>query len=281
MTIHYNPSQHLDFEIQDVPYRNDPARTLMARIYQPKGAGPFPTLLDVHGGAWHRGNRLSNASVDALLAASGILVVAIDLLLSHEAPYPASVADANYGVRWLKAHAAEWNGDTSKLGAFGGSSGGHVTELCAMLPHDPRYTSHSLEEMPGIDGTIDYMVLRSPVSDPAARYEHARRMQSEELIRNSERYFIPWETIERGNPQRVLDRGEAACLPPMLILQAGEDTHVPPLLQKHFAESYRKAGGDVTLEVFPGCAHHWVREPGPETDRAINMIKDFIVQQLG
>ena len=57
---------------------------------------------------------------------AAFLVVAIDLRLAPEAPYPASVADANYGIRWLKAKACEWNGDPATVGALGSSSGGHV-----------------------------------------------------------------------------------------------------------------------------------------------------------
>ena len=49
---------------------------------------------------WNDQDRTSNALVDQILAASGVLVVAIDLRLASEAPYPASVADTNYGIRW-------------------------------------------------------------------------------------------------------------------------------------------------------------------------------------
>ena len=53
MTVHYDPSKHYEIKVWDVEYRRDPVRTLMARIYQPQGHGPFPVLLDVHGGAWN------------------------------------------------------------------------------------------------------------------------------------------------------------------------------------------------------------------------------------
>ena len=85
-------------------------RALMARIYQPKGPGPFPTLLDLHGGAWNNKDRFANEPMDRALAASGLLVVAIDLTLAAEAHYPASLQDASFGIRWLKSHAAQWNG---------------------------------------------------------------------------------------------------------------------------------------------------------------------------
>jgi acetyl esterase/lipase len=99
MTVAYDPAKQYEIKVWDIVYRHDPVRTLMARIYQPQGAGPFPALLDVHGGAWNDQDRTANAPVDERLATSGILVVAIDVRLTREAPYPASVADAHYGIR--------------------------------------------------------------------------------------------------------------------------------------------------------------------------------------
>ena len=84
----------------------------MARVYQPQGAGPFPVLLDLHGGAWNNKDRTANSTMDESLAQER------NFCRRHrsdprsaEAPYPASVQDANYGVRWLKCNAYEWNGD--------------------------------------------------------------------------------------------------------------------------------------------------------------------------
>src|SRR5204863_439588 len=83
-----------------------------------QGGGPFPVLLDLHGGAWNNQDRTANVMMDESLTRSGVLVVAIDLTRAPEAPYPASVQDANYGVRWLKYKAAEWNGDPATIGAL-------------------------------------------------------------------------------------------------------------------------------------------------------------------
>jgi acetyl esterase/lipase len=270
----------MNIKIWDVEYRRDSARTLMARIYQPQAAGPFPVLLDLHGGAWNNQDRTANAPVDEKLAASGILVVAIDLRRAHEAPYPASVADVNYGIRWLKSKAAEWKGDPKTLGALGSSSGGHELQLCAMRPRDPRYGALPLSEAPDLDATLAYVIARSPISDPFARYEQAKKMQRENLIKASENYFKPWETIFEGNPQRILERGEPVTLPPMFILQGELDDNVLPAVQEKFVAAYRKAGGKIDYELFLGCVHRWVINPGPQTDRAIDMIKAFIVRQL-
>jgi acetyl esterase/lipase len=131
----YDLAAKFELKVSDVEFlRTAPGRQLMARVYQPQGPGPFPTVLDLHGGAWRRKDRLAEEPMDRAIAASGALVVAIDLRLSEEAPYPASVQDANYGVRWLKWRAAEWGGDASRLGVYGSSSGGHRAML---FPHRP------------------------------------------------------------------------------------------------------------------------------------------------
>src|SRR4029079_9056228 len=121
----YNPAHRVALAVSEVDLRrNSAGRMLMARIYQPKGAGPFPTVLDLHGGAWNRKDRFAEEPMDRALAASGLLVVAVDLTVAPAAPYPACILDANWSVRWLKANAGKWNGDGSKIGVYGSSSGG-------------------------------------------------------------------------------------------------------------------------------------------------------------
>jgi acetyl esterase len=276
----YNPAAQFEIKVWETEFRRSPQRMLMARIYQPQGAGPFPTLLDLHGGAWNNKDRMANAPMDEAIARSGVLVVAVDMTLAPEAPYPACVQDASYAVRWLKWKAPEWNGDPAGLGVLGSSSGGHVAQLLGMRPRDPRYNAHPLPEAPGVDTTIAYVATRSPISDPYARFQQAQKMKREHMIKNSTTFFDPWESIYEGNPQQMLDRREAVSLPPMLIMQGGLDDNVIPPIQEKFAASYRAAGGECQLEVFEGSTHEWVAEPGPQTTRAHQMVKDFIARQL-
>src|SRR5262249_16089469 len=99
----YDPVATLDVAGSEVGVRRNKAgRMLMAGIYQPAEPGPFPVMLDVHGGAWNAKNRTAEEPMDRALTSSALLVVAIDMTLAPEAPYPACVQDANYAVRWLK-----------------------------------------------------------------------------------------------------------------------------------------------------------------------------------
>ena len=282
----YDPAARFEVKVSEVPFRkNEQGRQLMARIYQPvssnAGAGPFPVVLDLHGGAWQRKDRKAEEPMDRAIAASGVLVVAIDMTISGEAPYPACVQDASYGVRWLKVHAAEWKGDPSTLGVYGSSSGGHVAELIAMRPNDKRYNAIPLENAPSVDTSVAYVATRSPISDPYARWQQAERKPNPNLVKASKTFFQPWETIHEANPQQILERKEAVTLKPLLIMQGELDDNVLPAVQEKFAATYRAAGGDCQFHVFEKSVHEWVAEPGPQTDRAHAMVKAFIARQIG
>jgi acetyl esterase len=277
----YDPAAKFDLKVSEVEFRrNATGRMLMARIYQPQGAGPFPTLLDLHGGAWNNKDRRAEEPMDRAIAASGVLVVAIDMTLAPEAPYPACVQDANYGVRWLKSKASGWNGDAAKIGVFGSSSGGHVAELLGMRPRDVRYNAFPLPSAPNVDATVAYVATRSPISNTFARFQNAEQKKRENMMKNNKTFFVPWETIHESNPQEILERREQVTLVPLLIMQGALDDNVLPAAQEKFAATYKAAGGQVDFRVFPDSEHEWVAKPGPQTDRAREMVKAFIARNL-
>jgi acetyl esterase len=277
----YDAAAKFEVTVSEVEMRrNSAGRMLMARIYQPKGVGPFPTVLDLHGGAWNAKDRHAEEPMDRSLASSGLLVVAIDMTLASEAPYPACVQDANYGVRWLKSKAATWNGDPLKLGLYGSSSGGQVAELLVMRPHDPRYNAIPLAAAPKLDATVAYAAMRSPVSDPLARFKNAENHKREAMMKNHTLFFVPWDTIHESNPQEILDRHESVSLAPLLIMAGALDDNVLPEIQERFVAAYRAAGGEVQFQIFEGAEHEWVAKEGPQTDRAREMVKAFIARQL-
>jgi acetyl esterase len=279
----YDPAARLAVKVSEVEYRrNAKGRALLARIYQPQGKGPFPIVLDLHGGAWSGKDRYANEPMDRAVAESGVLVAAIDMTLAADAPYPASVQDAHYAARWLKWQAqTKFNGDPATLGLIGSSTGGHIAELLMMRPRDPRYAALALPEAPNVDASVVYVAARSPISDPWARYQQAQKMKRENLIKSSHTWFVPWETIHEANPLEMLERKEAVTLRPLLIMQGELDDNVLPSVQEKFAAAYRAAGGDCRFEIFAKCEHEWTGRPGPMTDRAHEMVRQFIARNLG
>tara|TARA_Y100000588_G_C13603800_1_gene648216 strand:- start:229 stop:510 length:282 start_codon:yes stop_codon:yes gene_type:complete len=71
-----------------------------------------------------------------------------------------------------------------------------------------------------------------------------------------------------------------ASLPPMLILQSDSDDNIPLTIPERFVETYREKGGAVDITYFPGMPHAFAQQPGPNTDRAIGLMKDFLTRNV-
>ena len=67
---------------------------------------------------------------------------------------------------------------------------------------------------------------------------------------------------------------------PFLIMQGALDDNVLPLVQENFVKTYRAAGGSCEYHLFENSVHEWVAEPGPQTDKAREVVKAFIARQL-
>jgi dipeptidyl aminopeptidase/acylaminoacyl peptidase len=100
------------------------------------------------------------------------------------------------------------------------------------------------------------------------------------MIQNNKTFFSPWQTIHEGNPQEILERGEKAVLVPFLIMQGALDDNVLPAMQENFVKAYRAAGGQCDYHLFEDSTHEWVAEPGPQTDKARETVRQFIARQL-
>src|ERR1700692_2295134 len=130
-----------EFDMEDVEYLRHGDKPLLARVFTPRGAGPFPALVECHGGAWCMSDRKTEHLRHEFMASHGIVSIALDFRSGDTDPYPASVQDINYAVRWAKAHARELKTRPDLVGISGQSSGGHLAMLVAMRPHDSRYAA--------------------------------------------------------------------------------------------------------------------------------------------
>jgi acetyl esterase len=131
MATRTDPVQRHEVDVEDLEYGRAGGTPLLARLYRPRGVTNFPAIVDVHGGAWVTNDRLQNAAIDQVIAAAGTAVLALDFRMAPASPYPASIADINLGIRWLKANVARLGGDPRRVGGLGTSSGGHQLWLNA------------------------------------------------------------------------------------------------------------------------------------------------------
>lgn len=117
---------------EDIVYRAAGERHLLCDIAVPKKhAQPLPAVIVVHGGGWLKGDRYKFRALSLQLAARGYVTMAIDYRLGHEAKFPAAINDCNGAVQFLRSNAEKYHVDPDRIGAVGGSAGGHLVGLMA------------------------------------------------------------------------------------------------------------------------------------------------------
>jgi len=252
------------FTTETVEYIRHGATPYMMKLYKPSGDGPFPMVIDLHGGAWCNGDLADCDGRDQVLAASGLVVAAANFRHASEG-YPTSLADINFAIRWMKGNAAKLNGNPSAVGLSGTSSGGHLAMLVAMRPNDPRYTA--IAGPAGVDPSVKAVVMQWPVINPISRYRNARRMRDSanppawvgNIPERHEQYWKTEAAMIEGNPIGILEKGEKVVTPPALWIQGQpdpvhdyRDPESPLELNEplRFSLGYRKVGGYIeTLYV--------------------------------
>lgn len=281
-----------ELDVEDVEYVRHGNKPLLARLFKPRGTGPFPLIVELHGGAWCRGDRLNDTIINEPLAKSGVVVAALDFRMPPVAAYPASLTDINYAIRWLKTRAAELSSRPDWVGILGVSSGAHQAMLLGMRPRDARYSAVPLPATAAaVDATVRCVVLCWPVIDPLARYRYAKKLKEggkpypdlvDQVLPSHDEYWETEEAMAEGNPVLALERGERAELPPALYLQGTRDlAHPRPDLDR-FVTHYRKTGGKVELELFEGEGQAFItRNPGsPNSRKAIEKIIEFVHREI-
>jgi acetyl esterase/lipase len=119
----------------DITYGKTPEQELKLDVYRPKsGGGKLPACVLVHGGGWTGGNKEKFRPLAIALAERGYVVANIEYRLAPAAKYPAGVRDCSLAVRWVRANAARFGLDPQRIGAWGGSAGGHLVGLLAAAP---------------------------------------------------------------------------------------------------------------------------------------------------
>ncbi len=285
-------TQTYDVDIADVEYLSHGKTPLMARLFKPRGTGPFPIMIELHGGAWVRGDRFIGDAANEALAKNGVTVVALDFTVPPEAPYPASLADVHYGIRWAKTQAAAWNGSPDKIGAMGTSSGAHMAMLLGMRPDDSRYAAlPSPTGAAEVDGTLGCVILVSPVIDPLGRYHFAKGLRddvtppegmAERVVANHDQYWVTEENMAEAAPARILDRGERTSLPPSFLLAHDYEAGHPRPDTDEFIRQYRKAGGQMDVTFFDGDGEGLLKDLSTTVAKqSLEQMTAFIQEHIG
>ena len=295
MKIRFDQAAPYEVEETDVPFARAEGKELHARVYRPRGQADIAlaALVDVHGGAWSRGDRLTGAFHGRALAASGLLVFSLDFRQGSEAKHPAASADIAAGVRYVRANAQRLGVDPRRIGIVGSSSGGQLALLAGVKPGAPEHAGTpivradgSLDAGPG-DESVAFILALYPVADPHARFRYVVGRQDDgsgfdakRLIAAHHGYFSSEAQMAEASVTRIVAAREARALPPVWVAQPELDDNVPAAITEAFVQAYQQAGGSVERVHFPGARHGFIGQPGADADKAIALMRDFIGRQL-
>jgi acetyl esterase/lipase len=253
------------------PYVTRSGFPTLVRLYRSTstpGQGA-PVVVDVHGGAWSRGDRAMGELYDQALAERGFVVAAIDFRQAPRFQHPAGSADVTRAVRWIRESADLLGADASRIGLIGSSSGGHLALLAACRPDGPEHLLDAgrvrQPEAELRSASVSCVAALWPPVDPLARYRFAldrldsgppeQRKLYTALVEGSMAYFGSEPVMRSASIARIVAAGQAQTLPPLWICYPSEDTNVPRQIVDQLREAWAAAGGLVELTVYDGQSH--------------------------
>ena len=248
----------------DVSY--GPLKDETMDIYLPnEGEGPFPVIVFIHGGGWCDGDKTywePNGGVKA--TAFGFAVASINYRLGPEHPHPAQIQDVKTAIRFVKANAAKYGFDPSRVVTWGGSAGGHLAALAGTAPNIPEFTDRSLGN-PEVDESVQAVVdWFGPIwIDRSAKYFETLNKYTDESQAGglSERILGLLRCTPEELPERAAEFSPATYLtkdcPPFLIQHGTADPMVPYLQSVDFDKALSAVIGEekVTLDLMHNQGH--------------------------
>jgi acetyl esterase/lipase len=247
---------------RDITYRRVGGENLKLDAYIPAGGGRRPAVIALYGGGWVLGNRKFTAPMAAMLADQGFVTFAIDYRLAPKHPFPAAIDDVRAGIVWVREHASDFGVDPARIGAIGGSAGGHLAALAATLGEGPNDRGARVATAVSWAGPMDLHPARyGPDSHPyiEAFLDCVGRPCDE-------------AKVVAASPISHVDASD----PPMLLANGEEDQLVPPDQALRMADALERAGVPHELLLVPNAGHD---------ERVIPPVErpsfDFLRQQLG
>ncbi len=243
---------------RDLVFARVGEKNLVLDLYRPENrSGNLPVVVWIYGGAWRTRNRVQQAPKAAWLATRGYAVAVIDYRLSSEALFPAQINDCKAAVRWLRTNAAKFGLDAGHIGAWGESSGGHLSTLLGVtggvadLEGDLGNADKSSRVQAVVDffGPTDFLQMDAHAAPNATLKHDPPTSPESQLVGGAIHENV--QQVARANPITYVTKDA----PPFLIVHGEQDTLVPLHQSELLYEALTKAQADVTFYKIAGAGH--------------------------
>ena len=258
----------------NITYGRTPEQELKMDVYRPKtGGDALPACVLVHGGGWIKGDKEKFTPLAVGLAQRGYVVANIEYRLGPVAKYPAAVQDCNLAVRFIRAEAKRFGLDPQRIGAWGGSAGGHLVGLIAAAPGERKFLAG---EHAGVSAKVQAtVVMAGPMDLTQERMVENYRKQKEKSMGFQwvgKLYDEAPELYREASPSTYLSKDTG----PVLFLTGSldnPDRDAPPMKQL-------QALGVPTQQVILADGKHGCWMQAPWQQQCIDAVDTFFKAHL-
>lgn len=243
--------------LNDVTYCTDDGVDLKMDLYFPvQPAGPAPAVMFVHGGGWVAGTKTGTPGMSYFveLARRGYLIASIDYRLAPTYTFPANIIDVKCAVRSLRAHAAEWNIDPNRIGAWGASAGGH---LVALLGTSDASAGWDVGQYLDQSSRVNVVVDMYGISDLTTEYVVGNVRGLDRMVFGATSPADP--ILRAASPTTYITPDD----PPFLILHGDFDETVPVTQSQILHEALLAGGVSSNYVVVHNGGHGFWARGGP------------------
>lgn len=281
-TIANNPTYEglLDFRA-NIPFASPDGQELCLQLIKPQWASPegrgFPLVVFIQGSAWTTPNMFWQIPQLSLLAARGFVVASVTHRACWHAPAPAFLQDVKAAIRFLRAHAAEYDVDKTRVCAWGTSSGGNTALLAGLTGDDPAFeTAENAGESSAVQAVVDCFGPTDLVGMQDKQFAHVALTDSNLIYalggKNPDTFR---DTLALISPVTYVTPGRQ--LPPFLILHGDADPLVLYPDSEAFYHLLKDNGYEAELVRVTNAPHEGTFWSLP----LLEIIFDFIAEKIG
>jgi alpha-L-fucosidase 2 len=232
--------------------------TLTMDYYAPKGPGPHPVAIIIHGGGWTTGTSKngSEAYCADFLAPAGYAVFSINYRLAPKYPYPYMVQDVERAIRFVRHNAKRWDADPKHIAIVGGSAGGYLSNIVGLrdTAGDPKAADPVERESAHVQAVVS---LFAPSDLTALKMNDRIQALTHEVVAKKGEH----EGLREASPITYVSKNA----PPFLFVHGNHDESVPFTESTNLQDALKKAGVRADLITIPNGLHGtwtWPSLPG-------------------
>jgi acetyl esterase/lipase len=247
-----------------------PAELKLDMARPAEGAGPFPAVLVIHGGAWRAGNKADNRPALAEFAKRGYVAISPQYRFCPKDTFPAQVHDVKAAVRWLRAHKDEYQVDPDHIGAVGFSAGGHLSLMLGLTGPDDGLEGDVPAGAPSskVQAVVNYF---GPTDFAATDLPDVTQPLVKDFLGGTP--ADKPDVAAKASPLTFVTSDD----PPILTFQGTKDPLVPYSQAEKLTAAMARSGVRGRTELLIGAGHGW---GGSEISRTMSETFTFFDQHL-